>query len=455
MEHLQDIPPQSDRDWQTLDRQSRSGDAENFLLLCPTHRDDRELSRLARSGANYVRHDYASLALEELTVAGSMMRVKIPDPIEEIERILASITNGAITGVVSTDDYPGSTLATVVAKNLNLPGAEPAVNLICQHKYLSRLAQQALVPEAVPEFVLLDVDAVASLPQTMPLPVFIKPVKSFFSVGAQPIASIEQLTAVQSRWRCLDQFFTPFERLLGRYTGLHLERRYLLAETWLVGKQCTLEGYAFGDEIHFLGAVDSVMFPNTIAFQRFEYPSRLPIPVQDRMCAIARTLMAGLGYRNAMFNIEFIYQPEIDLLSIVEINPRMASQFADLYEKVDGLNSYSVLLDLAKGQKPCLARRAGYHPFAASCVLRSFRDMYVERVPSCADLEGLSLRHPDIRVEVLAAEGRKLSDEMQDGHSFRYGIVSLGGRDRQDVVEKFEECRHQLRFAFRPVSANE
>ena len=156
-----------------------------------------------------------------------------------------------------------------------------------------------------------------------------------------------------------------------------------------------------------------------------------------------------------MFNIEFIYQPETDLLSIVEINPRMASQFADLYEKVDGFNSYSVLLDLAISKRPCLARRAGYHPFAASCVLRTFRDMHVERVPSSADLEELSLRHPDIRVEVLAAEGRKLSEEMQDGHSFRYGIVSLGGRDWQDVVAKFEECRQQLRFEFRPVSANE
>ena len=42
-----------------------------------------------------------------------------------------------------------------------------------------------------------------------------------------------------------------------------------------------------------------------------------------------------------MFNIEMMYDAATDRIGIIEINPRMASQFADLYEKVDGTNSYT------------------------------------------------------------------------------------------------------------------
>ena len=59
--------------------------------------------------------------------------------------------------MISSDDYPGSALAAVVAERLGLPGPTPEVALICQHKYLSRLAQAKLVPDAVPPFALIDI----------------------------------------------------------------------------------------------------------------------------------------------------------------------------------------------------------------------------------------------------------------------------------------------------------
>jgi hypothetical protein len=55
-----------------------------------------------------------------------------------------------------------------------------------------------------------------------------------------------------------------------------------------------------------------------------------------------------------------------------------------------------------------------------------------------------------VRVEVLATQGRRLSQEMQDGESFRYGIVSIGGRDRQDILSTLDECRARLSFSFDP-----
>jgi hypothetical protein len=63
------------------------------------------------------------------------------------------------------------------------------------------------------------------------------------------------------------------------------------------------------------------------------------------------------------------------------------------------------------------------------------------------------LRHPDARVEILASAGRDLSSEMQDGQSFRYGVVNLGARDRQELFEKFEEFRRDLGFVLLTVSS--
>ncbi|CAN5439917.1 hypothetical protein BH20ACI3_BH20ACI3_19300 [soil metagenome] len=73
--------------------------------------------------------------------------------------------------------------------------------------------------------------------------------------------------------------------------------KFLLVEELLEGLQATLEGYVYQGEIHLMGIVDSVMFPNTIAFKRFEYPSSLPESVQSRMFSLARKLDEAERFR--------------------------------------------------------------------------------------------------------------------------------------------------------------
>ncbi len=423
----------------------------SVMVLCPTHRDHRELARLVRSGTTYLFHDYASTSLEELIGGRAGAQARAADPFDEVELILKKLRGVEIEAIVSTDDYPGSALAAVVAKALGLPGPEPLVNLTCQHKYLSRVAQSALVPDAVPPFALIDVAEELGPPQALAMPFLVKPVKSFFSVGAETINSGAELAAVKARFAKLDQFFLPLDRLLQRYAGVRIGSKRLIAEGLLKGEQVTVEGCVFGGEVSILGVVDSIMFPGTRAFARFDYPSALPDGVQARMAEIATTLMSGLGFDNGLFNIEMMYDAEADRIGIIEINPRMASQFADLYEKVDGTNSYAVLLDIGAGRAPRLTRRQGGYPFAASFVLRSFEDRTVARLPSAAELERLEQLHPDIRVELHAMIGRKLSDDLQDGHSFRYGIVNLGGCDRADALAKFEACRAEVGISFLPL----
>jgi hypothetical protein len=179
----------------------------------------------------------------------------------------------------------------------------------------------------------------------------------------------------------------------------------------------------------------------------------LPKSVQARMTEIATTVMEGLGFDNGLFNIEMMYDRETGRIAIIEINPRMASQFADLYEKVDGTSSYAVLLDIAQGQEPQFKRKSGRYAFAASCVLRAFEDHVVAALPTAADLGPLVAFYPDMRIELHGELGKKLSDDLQDGTSYRYGIINLGGRDRADVLAQFNRCSQRLGIILLPATS--
>lgn len=417
-----------------------------ILVLCPTHRDRRELASLpGHHDHDILFHDYASIELEELVMADAPPDIAVGDPLAEIERILERYGALGIDAVISTDDYPGSTLASVAAEVLGLPGVDPAVNLLCQHKYHARLAQRRFAPEAVPAFQWLGDHA-----PEIGFPLFAKPVKSFFSVGAYPAHSVGELDAIRSRCTLPPRFFAPFEALLQRYADLDLGGK-ILAESLLHGMQVTLEGYVQDTEFHLLGVVDSIMYPGTRSFLRFEYPSCLPESVQRRMASIAERVMLGMGYENGLFNIEFMYDPQANSVHIIEINPRMASQFADLFEKVDGTNTYAILLDLALGRHAQPLRRCGRHRMAASCVLRCFDNRWVAAVPTAADIAEVQLTIPDLRVEILATPGKALSQELQDGNSYRYGIISIGGEHRRDILDTLECCLRRLPFDLRAV----
>lgn len=95
-----------------------------------------------------------------------------------------------------------------------------------------------------------------------------------------------------------------------------------------------------------------------------------------------------------------------------------------------------------------MKHRAGSHAAAVSRVFRLFGDAQVRRVPSATDVAAIERDYPDARIEVLADTGRRLSEQMQDGRSYRYAIVSAGGVDRDDAGRRALECRHRLDFQF-------
>lgn len=416
-----------------------------ILIICPTISDYRELKRLDVSHT-YLFYPYAT-KLENL-LAPQAYGHSIPDHIDiaqEVARICAQYP--IIDGILSTDDFPGSLMAALVAQERALPGASPRSVLRCQNKYVSRQILQEIVPGAIPVSTLLHAEHITKTP--LPFPFFIKPQRGCFSVGAARVNTRKEL-AERARAAVIPQAFCdPYNAIARTYGVPQIDTQYILAEELLTGHQGTIEGYAYNGKIYILGIVDSVFIPGTLSFARFVYPSSLATDVQQRMADIARACIQGIDYNHGGFTIEFMYNVGKDLLSVIEINPRFAYQFADLYEKVDGTNSYEIALDLAQGKKPAHASgttHTGDYMVAASHVLRRMTPARAVRVPQPTEIEQIYARYPDIRIEIALQPGEHLADKLQDGTTFFYGFINAGAQDAKGLEEIFNQIVEELRF---------
>jgi len=419
---------------------------KRVALLCPNSWDDVQLARVLPSLTDrYEVLPYGQDAEDDPAAF---------DALRFLEEAVTHFRREPVDGVTSSSDYPGVLIAAALAQELGLPGPDPQAVFRCSHKYYSRVAQREAVPEATPGFALLDPVAVAASERPpLDFPLFVKPVKSWFSVLARRVDSFEEL----QRWLAepdvqahLTAFVGPFNQLLRRYTSLEKDGSYLLAEELCSGTQVTVEGFVCDGDVHLVGVVDSVMFPGTISFQRFDYPSALPETVRARMGEVATQAVRHSGLDRALFNVELFYNPtapEGDDLRIIEINPRMCGQFADLYELVDGTNTYEVLLALAAGDHPQWRPGGGPHGVAASFPLRVFEDRRVLRIPSAEDIRAVKERWPVTLVKSYCRPGQRLAETNQgDGATWRYGMVNMAGASLPQMLADFERVKARLGF---------
>ncbi len=424
-----------------------------LLVICPTARDRMHFSRPE------IQERY----LLELRGTDEATHEPGFDPLRFLADTIQVIRAGRadFRGVVGIDDFPACMLAALVAETFGFAFPSFESLFLCQHKYYSRLRQRDAAPEATPNF--HPVDILQPLdPARIPIafPAFVKPVKSYLSILARRLETFQDLVraAAEAPVR-----LGPVAKMFDALVGVSpLDGRYrdvpataLLLEEPLTGHQVTLDGYAYRGRVVPLGVVDSVFFPGTLSFARFEYPSRLPPRVQERMGRIAERVIAGVGLDRTFFNVEFFYCEENNSIRIIEINGRMASQFAPLYRMLHGIDMYAMQLDMALGRDP--GGREVWSPdraiagVAASFVLRRFQDGVVARIPSSEDRRRFDERFPGAFVEILVQEGKRLSDELQDDESYRYALVDLCAGDWDELYRNFEEARALLPFSFAPL----
>jgi hypothetical protein len=371
-----------------------------------------------------------------------------------IERAVANMESvpGGVHAVASYYDFPGTVLVPVLAAHFGLPGPSLESILKCEHKYWSRLEQHKVIAGHIPQFQTFDPfadDAFAGL--NMLPPFWIKPVKSFRSFLAFHINDERQFNeAIQVARENIGFIGAPFQRLMERF-AIPPEIASLgdafIAESPIGGAQCTLEGYVHQGQVFGCGVVDSIREPDSSSFAHYAYPSALPLEIQHRMIDVARTALTQIGLDDSAFNIEFFYDQSADQVWLLEINPRISQAHTDLFEKVHGVSHHSVMLDLALGRKPKPLERRGDFSLAAHFMLRVHEPGRVVRVPSQDAIDKLTRRQPGTVVKIPVRPGQHLTElQGQDMYSYEIANVFIGGRDRLDVLDKYDLALTALQF---------
>ncbi len=421
---------------------------KRILVLCPGVWDEEALARPAIAERYEIVRAGADLAEDPAQVDGRPFELDawLSDTVERHRRT-------RIDGVVGTGDYPGCQLAAAVAAELGCPAPRFADVVDLSHKFHSREIQQRLVPEATPCFAACDPWSEPAPP--MAFPFFTKPVKGTMSIRARLVSTQEEFAEAvhfSPRERAeRERLLGPFAQMLSRVGDDRVPATWFVAESPLSGAQVTVDGFVQGGRATVQGIVDSVMYPGTQSFQRFEYPSRLDAATQRRMTEVVVSLMEGSGFDHSCFNVELFWDDARESIHVIEVNPRMSYQFADLYERVDGTNTFDVQLALATGETVRWRPRAGRHAAATSFVLRRFRDARVRAVPSAAALAQAAERLPGLRAKILCHAGQRLSDLDQDTQSYRYGIVNLSADSVDALAAEWARVESALRFDFEDV----
>jgi len=366
---------------------------------------------------------------------------------------------GGPAGGASFFDFPGTIISSILADRFGLPGPSLESLLKCEHKYWSRLEQSKVAGDNIPVFRAFDpfdddaYEAIGLVP-----PFWIKPVKSFRSYLAYAIQDARQFAEVMETCRAEGPSITdPFLAMMRAYDMPHELTEApgtFIAESSIGGAQCTLEGYAHEGRVVIYGVVDSVREPDSSSFARYEYPSLLPLEVQHRMMDVARAVIQQFGYDNGPFNAEFFYDQSSDAVWLLEINPRASQSHADLFEKVNGISHFANVVDLALGRKPRTFRRDGAWNVAAHFFLRAYEAGRVTYVPSRRAIERITARQPDTRIKIEVARGEDLAAmRLQDSYSFELANVYVGGRDRLDLLDRYDLVLNALQFEIEPGSA--
>jgi hypothetical protein len=360
---------------------------------------------------------------------------------------------GSIDAVIGYFDFPSTDITPIICQKYHLTGASIESVMKCENKLWTRMEQQKVIHEHVPQFTGFSPEEIHAMDELdLPAPFWIKPVRSFRSYLAFEVGDQDTfLRSIKCMRENVAGIAEPFQHLLG-YADIPddfkpFSRKSCIAEGLISGKQCTLEGYVYNGEVVCYGIVDSIRDKGQSPLICYVYPSLLPNDVQKQLVEISTRIMSHIGYDNATFNIEFFYDPEKGTISLLEINPRCSQSHALLFEKVDGSSNLAIMVDLALGRKPEFSPGKGKFNCAVKHMVRVHDDGIITKIPAADDLARLKNKLPDAEVEMLVKEGTRLSRlENQDSYSFELMDIFLGGNSYPDLMERCDTSLGMLDF---------
>jgi D-alanine-D-alanine ligase-like ATP-grasp enzyme len=360
-----------------------------------------------------------------------------------VARLAAQARRKGWQAVVSNHEQFGALTAALLAERMGWPGSPVKAIMACQHKLYARQVLQQVAPEANVPFQLLDAAYGAPVPQGLTYPTFVKPVKAAFSVLARQVDSHADLHRHTrfGAWELwiIRKLVEPFERMARQRLGPQVPTAHrLMLEAPVQADQFNLDGYVFNGQCHALGVVDALMYPGTQAFMRFQLPTRLPESVQARALDVARRFLQAVGFTHGLFNMEFFYNDATDELKVIEFNPRMASQFSDLYRQATGVCLHALSLALAHNRDPAhVPRHTPTAGAAASFVHRVFDPLALVSMPTGAQLAAFASAFPDGLVMPFPKSAGSIARDFKWLGSYRFGIVHLAGATQADMLARY------------------
>src|SRR6202171_4883146 len=221
------------------------------------------------------------------------------DALGFVERMVRKYRGRALDGVVTSDEQFGPFLASLIGARLGLAHTPLAAILTIQHKFYAREAFQRIAPESNPRFGLVRRGFERADEVPLPYPFYIKPAKAAFSVLARRVDSFEELYRhTRFGWferAIIEKLVRPFADVMRAHSEFTEDPFSMVAEEIAAGRQVCANGYVRNGVATMLGTVDSVMYPGTDQFQRFQYPSSLPAATLERIDALAVKLVQGMG----------------------------------------------------------------------------------------------------------------------------------------------------------------
>jgi len=360
--------------------------------------------------------------------------------------------HGKIDAVASYFDFPGNLIVPIIAQHYHIPGPTLESTMKCDHKFWSRLEQNKVISEHIPIFKAFDpFDDQAYEKLGIIPPFWIKPIKSFRSYLAFRINGeaqfYEHLKELQDNIHFITEPFKNFMKSYEMPEEFTSMKETCIAESLITGYQCTMEGYVSNSKVVAYGVVDSIREGHSPSFSRYEYPSSLPQEIQFRMSDVCRRIITQIELDNSPFNIEFFYDQTSDEVYLLEINSRISQAHTDIFEKVHGTSHLSVMLNLALGQKPKTLGYNGEFNKAAHFMLRTYEPGKIKKIPSDNEINILKKFIPGLEVTLRVSEGVHLKElQGQDSYSYELANIFIGGRDQQELVERYDKVLDGLTF---------
>ena len=408
------------------------------LVLFNYDWDEREFARLSEAWP----HDSAGFDLFTFPSNANLVWFEME---RFVDRYARKAKAKGWQAVASNHEQFGALAAALIAEKMGWPGTSVDAILACQHKLYARDILKRICPKVTPRYGVLECEYGEAVPDGLTYPLFVKPTKAAFSVLARTVSNREELHAHTrfSWWELwvIRHLVEPFERVMRARIPNAPTAHSMMIEEPINHAQYSLDGYVFAGDVHALGCVDSIMYPGTQAFMRFDYPSTLSRPIQQRALDVATKFLKEIGFTHGIFNMEFFYDEATDRLTVIEFNPRLASQFSDLYRRVDGIDLHEYAMALAHGIDPAaLPKVASTAGAATSLVYRSFDANTMIAMPAESARKKLRATYPDSLLFEFPKDHRSINRDFKWLGSYRYGIMHLGGVDTHDLRRRCEDA---------------